>query len=407
MVTSKLLTALILATTTGVATAQEFPWRTDAKLAFDEAKIQKKPVMVYFTTSWCGWCKIMEQQTFSKPTVIKQAQAYIPLKLDAEKEGKTLAAKYKVNAYPHFIFVNPDGTTKGSVLGFQDETGFVEKVKVIFLPKSEREKLTAILKKNPNDGPANCGMAMLLLEEGKLADADKHLTTASNAGYKGADLAAVLSQLAHSMGSSNPQRMMELYQASVKLKDRNSLSITYERMMQWAAQDRNLMMMVGTAQEILKSEHINPDLMSKAEKLIKGNKQLAKLATPEGLLEELQLQFSAQTNRDKFYFKNLFMDDAAFTALYRRDGETWRWVVDQTTYLDSFGTDKLQTKYELVDPVVTKGLDIAVVKSRFKVTSTLADGKVVDGGGTVLLVLVYEGQRWQIQSYCQEVSPQS
>ena len=82
MVTSKFFTAAIIATIAGAAIAQDFPWRTDAKLAFEEAKVQKKPVMIYFTTTWCGWCKIMEQQTFSKPSVIKQAQAYIPLKLD-------------------------------------------------------------------------------------------------------------------------------------------------------------------------------------------------------------------------------------------------------------------------------------------------------------------------------------
>ncbi|HLO98231.1 MAG TPA: thioredoxin family protein [Fimbriimonas sp.] len=403
MVTQKLLTALLLATTAGISAAQEFPWRTNEKTAFEEAKAQKKPVMVYFTTSWCGWCKIMEQQTFSKPTVIKQAQAYIPLKLDAEKEGKNLAAKYKVHAYPHFIFVNPDGTTKGSVLGFQDETGFLEKVKVILLPKSEMERLTAALKANPNDGPANCGMAMLLLEQGKLEEADKRLSTAATSGYKGADLAAGLSQLAYAMSTSNPKRMMELYQASIKLKDRNSLSITYERIMQWAAQNGNIATMVATAEDILKSEHISPELMSKAEKLIKGRKQQDKLTTPETLLKELEVQFSAQTDRDNFYFKNLFFDDAAFTALYRQSNQTWRWVVDQTSYLDTFGTDKLQTKYELVDPIITKANDIAMVKSKFKVTSTLANGEISNGGGTVILVLINQGGRWYIQSYCQEV----
>jgi thioredoxin-like negative regulator of GroEL len=403
MVTSKFFTAILIATAAGAAFAQDFPWRTDAKLAFEEAKVQKKPVMVYFTTTWCGWCKIMEQQTFSKASVIKQAQGYIPLKLDAEKEGKALATKHKVNAYPHFIFLNPDGSTKGSVLGFQDETGFLEKVKVIFLPKSERERLTAILKKTPKDGPANCAMAMQMLEEGKAGEAEKLLLTALNAGYKGADLAAGLSQLAYALSASNPTRVLELYEASVKLNDRNSLSITYERIMQWAAQNGNITLMSKTSAEILKAENINPDLMSKAEKFIKGNKQKEKLTTVEGILQELQVQFSAQGDRDKFYFKNLFFDDAAFTALYRRDGQSWRWVVDESTYLDTFATDKLKTEYELEEPVITQGRDIAVVNAKFRVTSIDANGETMYSGGTVVLVLVFQGERWFVQSYCQEV----
>jgi len=51
--------------------------------------IQKEPrkIVVDVYTGWCGWCKVMDQKTFTDPKVIEYInQKYYAVKLDAEQK---------------------------------------------------------------------------------------------------------------------------------------------------------------------------------------------------------------------------------------------------------------------------------------------------------------------------------
>lgn len=58
---------------------------------------QKAPrkMVIDVYTSWCGWCKVMDQRTFSQPAIIDYVNAnYYAVKLDAEmKEDVTIGDK--------------------------------------------------------------------------------------------------------------------------------------------------------------------------------------------------------------------------------------------------------------------------------------------------------------------------
>ncbi len=62
-------------------------------LSFEEAvKLNaKKPrkMIIDVYTDWCGWCKVMDKQTFSDPIIIEYVNAnYYAVKLDAEMKDK-------------------------------------------------------------------------------------------------------------------------------------------------------------------------------------------------------------------------------------------------------------------------------------------------------------------------------
>jgi thioredoxin-related protein len=71
----------------------------------------KKPLLLVFSTSWCGYCKKMKQSTFNDPRVIEMInKSFIPMEIDAEKgEGITLAKKYGVTSYPTIVIVDKNG----------------------------------------------------------------------------------------------------------------------------------------------------------------------------------------------------------------------------------------------------------------------------------------------------------
>jgi thioredoxin-related protein len=48
---------------------------------------QPRPVMIDLYTDWCGWCKVMDQRTFSNPEIIRVLSTYFyPVKFDAEQK---------------------------------------------------------------------------------------------------------------------------------------------------------------------------------------------------------------------------------------------------------------------------------------------------------------------------------
>ena len=65
--------------------AQQVEWKTIEQAAKTDSKTNAKLYFVDFYTSWCGWCKKMDRETFTNPVVAKILNTYyIPVKFDAE-----------------------------------------------------------------------------------------------------------------------------------------------------------------------------------------------------------------------------------------------------------------------------------------------------------------------------------
>jgi hypothetical protein len=57
----------------------------------------------------------------------------VALKIDAEKEGKQLAARYKISAYPTLLLVKSDGAEVDRIVGFREPAGFVADFKKLLV----------------------------------------------------------------------------------------------------------------------------------------------------------------------------------------------------------------------------------------------------------------------------------
>jgi thiol-disulfide isomerase/thioredoxin len=91
------------------------------------AEAEKKLIFIDFYTSWCGPCKHMAQTVFKEDTVGRFFNShFINYKLDAEKgEGKTLAAKYQVQIYPTYLFLDASGAVFNKAIGSCKDTVFL------------------------------------------------------------------------------------------------------------------------------------------------------------------------------------------------------------------------------------------------------------------------------------------
>lgn len=75
--------------------------------AMRRAAEKKQLVMIDFYTDWCGWCKVLEKETFPDPMFQSALKdRFILVRLNAEKEeGNKLAMRYGIRGYPTCVFM--------------------------------------------------------------------------------------------------------------------------------------------------------------------------------------------------------------------------------------------------------------------------------------------------------------
>jgi len=88
-----IILCITLATLTGFTSDSEKRADEGVKwLTIEEAyaKMQKEPrkILIDVYTDWCGWCKVMDRETFKNKAVVEYInKKYYAVKLDAEQKG--------------------------------------------------------------------------------------------------------------------------------------------------------------------------------------------------------------------------------------------------------------------------------------------------------------------------------
>lgn len=108
------------------------PWfDSDLESAMAEAGERGTLVMVDFKTDWCSWCKRLDRDTFSDPSVVAELGELVALQLDAEKEGIEAAEKYGVRSFPTIVFLDTAGHEIDRILGYLPPDAFLAEVQRI------------------------------------------------------------------------------------------------------------------------------------------------------------------------------------------------------------------------------------------------------------------------------------
>jgi thioredoxin-like negative regulator of GroEL len=84
-------------------------WMSDIGDAQAEAKRTSRPMLVYFTASWCGPCQQMKKDTLPDASVKQSLAKYVPVMIDIDQQPD-VAQKFGVRSIPTFMAVDADGT---------------------------------------------------------------------------------------------------------------------------------------------------------------------------------------------------------------------------------------------------------------------------------------------------------
>jgi len=101
------------------AFADSIEWLHSYDEALKAASANNKPIMAFFYTSWCGWCRKLDAVTFKDGGVVEASKEFVPVRIDGEKDRK-ISYGYGVGAYPAILFLDPSGRTIWREYGFRE-----------------------------------------------------------------------------------------------------------------------------------------------------------------------------------------------------------------------------------------------------------------------------------------------
>lgn len=172
----KTLTSILLGLTlaTGAVTAQTNFRSIDFNEALKQSQAENKLVFIDFYTDWCGPCRKMSKEVFPQKQVGDYFNAqFVCIKLNAEKEGKELAQKFEVKAYPTFIIADQQGNAKATITGAFPADAFVAKVKNELNPEMTPERMKQRYESGERTPELVDAYAMSFMEQKKMDEGYK------------------------------------------------------------------------------------------------------------------------------------------------------------------------------------------------------------------------------------------
>jgi thioredoxin-related protein len=110
-----------------VSAQAEADWSTNFAKAQADAKSAHKLLLINFSGSdWCGWCKRLESEVFSKPEFEQYAKDNLVLVMadfprrktlsnEVRKQNYELAERFQVGGFPTIVVLNGEGKQIGQL----------------------------------------------------------------------------------------------------------------------------------------------------------------------------------------------------------------------------------------------------------------------------------------------------
>ena len=88
---------------------------------FAAAKLERKPILLYWGASWCPPCQQLKSTVFSRPDFIRKSRLFVPVYLDGDDVGaQKWGEQFHVSGYPTVVVLNADAQELMRIAGGMD-----------------------------------------------------------------------------------------------------------------------------------------------------------------------------------------------------------------------------------------------------------------------------------------------
>lgn len=173
---SQTIKAEIVDVNDGVKFEDMVSWESVKMKALEEDKY----IFVDCYTTWCGPCKMMDRDVYSNKIVgdsVSKKFISIKLQMDTSKNdedrikqsyplSKEFREKYRVQAFPTYLFFTPKGVLVHEATGYRTVKDFLDLLDIASNPKKQYYNLLALYKQGNKDIPLD-ELAILVKESGQ------------------------------------------------------------------------------------------------------------------------------------------------------------------------------------------------------------------------------------------------
>ena len=127
----------------GAVHAAPIPWDTSYAHAVATARQRGQPVLVDFEAEWCGWCKLMDKETYGNAAVQAALSNVVCVKVDTDRDTD-VAQAYQVSSMPRTVLIDERGRIIGDQSGYMPADRFLPWLRdALARPESQRAELPA------------------------------------------------------------------------------------------------------------------------------------------------------------------------------------------------------------------------------------------------------------------------
>lgn len=161
-----LILSLVSAAVSQTSFADSIHWIYSYEDSLKLAAREEKPMMVGFYTSWCMYCRKLDETTYVDSAVVNASENFICLKIDGEKR-RDVTYGYGVGKFPTILFLDSAGRVIWREFGYRDP---------VFLARRMQEVLAVFKASKAADPYIRQGI--VYLENNDPGSAIKELSTA-------------------------------------------------------------------------------------------------------------------------------------------------------------------------------------------------------------------------------------
>ena len=179
-----------------------------------------KLVFAEVGTYWCPPCHRLDEETFTARDVVEAlAKNYVAVRIDAEKgDGPQQVERYRVQAYPTLLVLEPSGVEKGRIVDFVGPVELLAALRRIEEGGNVLDELERKVEMEPDDLETRYRLGHAHALAGQRERAEKHYTIVLAADPKG--LLGFASKVAYDRAhyfvhklDHDPERAIELYRS--------------------------------------------------------------------------------------------------------------------------------------------------------------------------------------------------